>query len=250
MKRNAWAAVAFGIALVAAAPRQSEDDKAARAILEKAILAQGGEAELAKIAASTSKLKGTVHAQGMAIAFSGEVSTQGADQARIALELEVENMKFNLTQVFNRDQGWVKFGDDTTEMDKDQLAEVREQTYAGSLTILLPLRDKGFALATVGEAKVEGRPALGIRVSRQGRRDVSLWFDKETHLLVKLETRVKDEESGQEVAEESFLSAHEEKGARQARKISVKRDGKPYVEAEILEIKGEEKLPDTVFSKP
>ena len=101
-----------------------------------------------------------------------------------------------------------------------------------------------------GPFQVEGRPAAGLRVSRKGNRDITLYFDQKTHLLVKTETRVKDEGSGQEVTEETVLSAHAEKGARQAMKLTTQRDGKPFLEAEVVEFKVEAKLDDSVFAKP
>src|SRR5439155_22836546 len=121
--------------------------------------------------------------------------------------------------VLSGDKGWTRMGDQTNEMDKDAIAEAKEQGYAGWLSTLAPLKDKQFKLATIGEVKVENRPALGVKVSSKGHRDVDLYFDKETGLLVKSEHRVKDDTSGQEVTEESFPGEYKEvQGTKQAMK--------------------------------
>jgi len=58
----------------------------------------------------------------------------------------------------------------------------------GWVAMLAPLKDKAYTLAPIGEVKVEDRPALGLRVSRKGNRDINLYFDKKTYLRVKTNT--------------------------------------------------------------
>jgi hypothetical protein len=85
------------------------------------------------------------------------------------------------------------------------VAEAKEQAHAGWVATLAPLKDaKRFTLATLGEIKVEDKPALGVKVSRQGPRDVDLYFDKRSGLLVRTEWPASRTTSpGQEVTEES-----------------------------------------------
>src|SRR5262249_31340150 len=59
------------------------------------------------------------------------------------------------------------------------------------VTTLVPLlEDPGFTLTALGEAKVEGRAALGVKVAFKGRPDLSLYFDQESGLLVKYDYRL------------------------------------------------------------
>jgi hypothetical protein len=240
----------FGLALGLPGPGRAQEDAGVRALLDRAIKAHGGEAQLKRFKAYTANLKGTIHIQGMDIPFTGEIATQGDRQQRIIIEFAVGNEKFRVTHVLNGDRGWVKLNDDLKAMNKDELVEARHQAYADSLTRLVPLRDKGFTLAPLGETKVEGRRALGVRVSRKGQRDVNLYFDGKTSLLVKMESRVKDEQSGQEVTDEALLSGHDEKGTRQALRITIRRDSEPYLQAEISDYREEESLDVGTFAKP
>lgn len=226
------------------------DDAEARAIIAKSIAAMGGEAYLGKFKATTSKMKGEINMMGMKIPFTGDVATQKDNQQRIIIDVEVMGMKFNVTEVLDKDKGWVKIGNDVMDMNKDKLAETLEQAHAGWVSSLVPLKDKAYTLSTLGDVQVEGMPALGVRVSYQGRRDVSLFFDKKSHLLVKTETRAKDETTGQEVTDETFFSDYQGNEAKMALKLSIKRDGKPFIDAQLSDIKLEEKLDDSVFAKP
>ncbi len=251
MRTSHGAMLALGLIITTAGPGRADDQAAVRTLLDKAIRAHGGEANLAKFKAVTAKLKGAFHGLPQAVAFSGELTIQGPEQQRIDLELDAFDQKIRVVHVLNGNKGWNRFGDDTEEMDKEELAEAKEQAYADWASTLIPLKDKAFTLAPLGEIKIDKRPALGIKVSHKDRRDVSLYFDKETHLLVKIESRVKDDDTGAEVTEESFPSDYRDvQGTKQAMKFTIKRDGKLYMEGELSNIKLLEKVDDATFAKP
>lgn len=249
--RKSVAAVVSAVTLTFCNSARADEKEALRALVDQAIKAHGGEAALTKFVAYTMRMKGTLHVQNMAIDFTGDLSTQGADQQRAAIDLEIGGQKVTVINVFNRDKGWAKINDTLIEMNKDQVEEAKEGAYASWLYSLVPLKDEASTLAHLGEIDVEGRPAVGIRVSRKGHRDVSMFFDKKTHLLVKTENRVKDDQTNQEVTQETYLSAYGDKGEiRKALKLTLRRDGKPFLEAEISEFKALEKLDESVFDKP
>ena len=56
---------------------------------------------------------------------------------------------------------------------------------------------KGFRLSLAGEADVAGRKAVGILVSHDKHSPVTLYFDKETHLLAKYGRKFKVARLGQ-----------------------------------------------------
>jgi hypothetical protein len=244
------ALLTFGLLLAAAAPARADDAADAKALVEKAVKAHGGQDKLAKFPAHTVVFKGKFHGMGAAIDMSGEITTQSYDKVKVDIEVEAGGQKVRFLSVFNGDKGWIRLGDETKEMDKDEIAEAKLQAHSGWVTTLVPLAGKEFTLATVGEIKIDGKPALGVKVSRKGHRDIDLYFDKESGLLVKTESRVKDE-AGQEVMEESFLGGYKDvKGTKQAMKFTIKRDGKLFLEGEASDYQLAEKLDDSVFAKP
>jgi hypothetical protein len=116
---------------------------------------------------------------------------------------------------------------------------------------LVTLKDKAYELSTIGEDKVDGKKVVGVRVSKKGQKDVSVYFDKETGLIAKVEFRTTDQMTGNEVTEERIPSdyAKNKDGVPVPKKVVVKRDGKTFLEAEVLEVKYFEKLDDSEFKK-
>ena len=111
--------------------------------------------------------------------------------------------------------------------------------------------DKNYTISPLGEIKVNDGAAVGIKVASKGHRDVNLYFDKQSGLMVKRETRALDLQNQQEVSEETFIRDYQDKeGLKTAKKVDVFRDGKKIMEAEILDVKFVDKLDDSQFQKP
>jgi outer membrane lipoprotein-sorting protein len=253
MRKTWWLTAAVVLGLAAAGAARADEKADARALIDKAVKALGGEDKVAAKKALTFKSKGKFYGLGEAIDNTGDFSVQAPDKIRMQIDSSVNGMKFTLVVVFDGKQGWTKFNDQTNEMDKDAVEEMKEQMYAGAVEALTPLlKDKGFELSPVGEVKVGSHEAVGIRVSHKGHRDVNLFFDKKTGLLVKSERRVKDQMTGgQEVTEERLLDDYKEAGGvKHPTKVVVKRDGKDYSDNEITDYQPAEQLDDSVFAKP
>jgi hypothetical protein len=107
-------------------------------------------------------------------------------------------------------------------------------------------------LAPLEAIKVDGKPAVGVKVSHKGHEDIKLYFDKDTNLLVKVELRVKAQEQGyKEVTQETFLKDWKDAdGIKVVTKVVDKRDGKLYIEEEVSDVKYLEKVEAKLFAKP
>jgi hypothetical protein len=224
---------------------RADDQSDAAAIVEKGLKAIGGREKVAKYKARTWKAQGTYYGMGQGVPYAGEYSVQWPGKFR----MEIVGV---FAIVLNGDKGWLKMGDTVKEMSPDELAEQREEHYAGWVMTLLPLSDKAFQVSTMGETQVAGRPTLGVNVKRDGHRDVQLYFDKESGRLVKSENRVKAAElGGKEVLQEVFYSDYREvDGVLLSARVELKRDGAKFVEADNSEFKQFESLSDGAFGKP
>src|SRR5262249_61665867 len=112
-----------------------------------------------------------------------------------------------------------------------------------------PLKSPTLDLPSLGECAVGAGPAAGIKVSHKARREVNLYFDRESALLLKSETRIK--EAGTEVTQEVlYTDSRQIEGARRPTRITVKRDNKLLVEEEILEYRPLERPDASLFAKP
>jgi hypothetical protein len=253
--RKSWCAVfVMGLLMATVSAVRSGSPAEPRAIIDRAIQALGGEANLSKQKAATLKGQGTYYGADPPIDYTGEWAVQLPGQLRFTAESKTEGQAFRMTLVINNDKGWFKFNDQPAmEMNKERLAEERERLYSEWISTLLPLKDRAFRLASLGDAKVEGRDATGVRVSRQSHRDVSLYFDKANGLLLKTETTIKDIEKGgdtemkQELIQSNFKEIDR---VRHAMKHVLMRDGKRFVDAEFSMIRPLEKLDPGVFAQP
>jgi outer membrane lipoprotein-sorting protein len=232
---------------------RADDAADVKAVLDKAIAAHGGADNLTKYKAVTQRIKGKIHGViGESVDVTGEIASQLPDRLRVEVAVSVAGMDFKTVQVFSGDKGWVQLNDKVTEVPKEQLAEAKEQMHVFGVTRLVALRDKEYKLSPLGDAKVEGKDAVGVRVERKDRRDVSLYFDKKTGLLLKSETRAKDFMAGEkEFTVETLYDDYKKvDGLPVAHKVTIKWDGKLYVESESSDVKVAEKLDDSTFEKP
>ncbi len=181
---------------------RADERAAALVLIEGAIQAHGGEAALAKWPVLTVRTEGIFHAyeRTPVFFFTCETTTHGAEQCRVVMDgkINVPNgvpnpQKFRIVNVLVGQSAWIHLAgepkQDTQEASPAQLLEMQEHGYVNWLATLLPLKDKGFTLSLAGEQQDANRTVLGVRVSSKGHRDVTLYFDKETRLLAKTETR-------------------------------------------------------------
>ncbi|HEY7330508.1 MAG TPA: hypothetical protein VH592_22905 [Gemmataceae bacterium] len=233
-------------------PVRADEDATLREVIARAIKADGGLDNLTKFKASASKQKGKIHTPGGALEYTSETSIQLPDRLRTEVRIKVGDMQFTILQIVAGDKGWLQLMGKTDEMNKDMLEEAKEQMNAANITHLACLNDKEYKLSSLGEAKVGDRPAVGMRVERKGYRDVNLFFDKDKSLLLKMETRGKDVmQGGQEYTSTTLYDDYKKvEGMMVAHKVTVERDGKPFVESDVSEVTISEKLDDGVFAKP
>ncbi len=231
---------------------RADDQAEARKLIDKAIKVQGITEALAKHAAVTIKMKGRFYGMGDGIDYTGSIASQQPDRYRFEISMTIGNQAITILQVVKGDQGWMSLAGMTQELSKEQVAEVRESMHVQRVARLACLSGKDYKLSTLGELKVDKRPALGVRVEFKGRRDVNLFFDKESGLLVKTETRARDVFNvDQEFTAETYQREYKKVGdAMIAHKHELRRDDKLYVESEIIEFTPAEKLDDGLFNKP
>ncbi len=251
--RNALLAV--GLCAVLAGPAAAQDqDKEARAIVDKAIKAQGGLDKLKGIdKAFTAKGKGTINAMGMDIDFTIDVFQQPPDKSKAIINLSIAGQQLTITQVFNGKKGWVNFMGQTKDAEKDEIDEHLAMIHVESVCNLYVLTsDKACKLSTLGESKVDGKEVVGVQVTKKDKRDVNLYFDKKTHLLLKSEYRAMDPFTKQEVAQEKLYSDYKEllPGIKMAAKQIVNNDGKLFMNFEMTEVRSIERHDDSVFARP
>ncbi len=236
-------------AVFALAPVARADDAAdAKAVIEKAIKARGD-----KALAQTWKDKGVFTAAGAKMNYTADWAFQGPDKYRFVLAGEFGDAKIAITAVVNGEKAWQTDGTKTEEITGEKREQTVNEVYHLWVTSLTPLvREKGFALAAAKGKDIAGKPAVGVTVTRDKKPAVTLYFDKETGLLVKTEVTVKDEfQKWKEVPEEAYFSDYKERDGRKVfTKMRIVRDGKPLIESTLSDQKAADKLDAKLFEKP
>lgn len=227
-----------------------------RSIIERAIAAHGGAERLSRIRADKVRLHGKILLPGkdgpVLVPFSGETTIQLPDKFKNVFQMNVNtDKKFDLVQILNGDKAFVTVNGQLQNLPPAALAEMHETMYLDRVVRLVPLlTDRGYELTALGKSKANNREVTGIKVSMKGHKDLRLFFDDETGLLIKSE-HVLDNIGGKEVLQEEFYGDFKDfNGYRRPTRIAAFRAGQKVLEAEMLDVKYFNKFDDTEFAKP
>lgn len=226
----------FAVAVLVAPAARADDAADAKAIIERAIKARGD--KLGAAPGPTTWKERIVFDAPELKAQKIELDTTWTfappDKLRIDMKLAVAMNTFDLAYVLNGETVWLLVNGTVQENANDQLGQALGEMNRMWATSLYPLlSDGGFKLSAAKEEQVNGKIAVGVDVRNGKRPVVTLYFDKETGLLVKRTARVKDAQSGDaEVLEEVVLSDFKEADGRKYHtKAVTTRAGKPHYTA-------------------
>lgn len=198
---------ASGICMAQAAGGQ---DAEARAVIDKAIKAHGGADKLGQFKAVSARWVGKHKVENVFFWDAVRVVTYEMPD-KIRLDYEVENPKggkFEFSRVVDGTKGWQGSVRGTRDLKDAEVVQISEEIYTHSLASMVPLKDKGFEFSLVGNVTVDGKDAVGVRVTAKGRPDVNLFFDKKSGLVIKSERRARDPMTNQEYTAESIYRDH------------------------------------------
>ncbi|SIO16665.1 hypothetical protein SAMN05444166_2790 [Singulisphaera sp. GP187] len=227
------------------------DEQEAKAIIEKAIKAVGGEEKLGNAEAATWKTRGKMTFNDNTNDFNSQVTVQGVDHSRSEFEGEFNGNAIKGVTVLAGDKGWRKFGDNLNELEGNALANQKRTVYLqvipGNLVLL---KAKGFKAESTGEEKVGDKSAAVLKVTAPDGKDFKLFFDKESGLPVKLVATVAGFQGGEFTQETTFDAYKDFGGLKKATKIESKRDGQRFLEQEVTDYKVLDKVDPATFDEP
>jgi hypothetical protein len=231
--RGVWLSVCAALALAPAARAAT-----AKEVVEKAIEAHGGADALKKVKAVSAKSTGKLSIMGLDIPIEGEALYAFPDKARNVLRMEVANQKVTVTQIINGDKIKMSVADMAPPLSDAQKGELRESVALQLVMNLTPLLEKDFEISSIeNPPKVKDREVDGVLVKSKKLKDVKLFFDKESHRLVKL-TRKGLDPTEAEVDQEIYMTEFKKyDGVLRPSKVEIMMDGKKFLESEITDVK-------------
>ncbi len=238
------------VLFLATSPVLADDRDKALAVIDRAVQAHGGESALTKAQLMTRSATGEMTLFDKAVPFKDEMAAQLPDRLRSFVDVGEGDQKVLVLLVINGDKGWQSAGGAVMELTKERLGELREEAYIMWLSTLAPLKkDTSFNLVPAPDVKINGRPAAGVKVSQKGHTDATLYFDKETGLLVKIARRA--QEAGLMVDKEYLFSGHKEfEGAKLPTKQVEMINGKKFTEVTSFTYKILRRVDESMFTKP
>lgn len=237
--------IAAALCLAAPSAVQADDRDQARTVIEKAIKAHGGTDALNKAQMRSRTGQGVVSLGGE-IRITTEETARFPDCCRMVLNPD----RNRIILVLNGDKGWTQAVGMTQEMAKSEVKEKQEELYVWWLMNLTPLLKDDFQLKPLAGAKVNGKDASVVFVSRKNSPDVRLFFDNESGLLVKIARR--GTESGVPVGKEYLYSDHKEfDGVKMPTKEVIMLNGAVKLsEIKFNDYKVLSRVEDKLFEKP
>jgi hypothetical protein len=229
---------------------QAADDP--KGIIDKAIKAVGGEDKLAKAKGFSWKAKGKIDfGGGNGGEFTSESTVEGLDHFYSKFSGEFGGNKIEGVVVLAGDKGWRSFMGMTMDLEGDALANEKRNLHLQVLPfMLLPLKDKGYKLESAKEENVDGKPAVGVKVTGPDGKDFTLYFDNQSGLPVRVVAKVTGF-NGDEFTQDTTLTGYKDfDGIKKSTKSSSKRDGQNFVDVEVTEFKVLDKVDPKTFAKP
>jgi hypothetical protein len=209
--------------------------------------------KVARLRAMRIKVEGTTDfvAGQPNLPFMIEDTWQMPDHYKTSSTLQVAGQKHVQTEAINGKTGWIQVDGKSQDLPPEALAEMKEQKYAEDLDRLSFLDDRATILSTLEDIKIDGRSAAGILVKSKGHREVKLYFDTASGLLMKREHRLLDSSAGKDALQEVYFKDYQDKdGLKHYRKLVLYRDGRKVVDASVTEIEFLERVDRRLFAKP
>jgi hypothetical protein len=223
-----------------------------RDVIARAVQASGGEEKLARLRAVRIKTSGTVQINGDTVPFTGETTAQLPGRIKSVLTCELKGKKHTLAQLISPERVAVRVDNQEQEVKDLAALEMRELLYAEQVNTLLPLlRDPRFELKAVGQGRIKDRTVIALRVTAEGHKPIVLYFDQETGLLAKALRPTVEPATGREVVQEEFYGDYRTiEGLQRPMRVVVLKDGKPFLDGTVTEVKYPEKFDDGTFTLP
>jgi hypothetical protein len=235
-----------------AAPALEIDQSKAEAILDRAIRACGGEKEIGKLQVVVKVTSATMLAGGGAArGMEYEISWQSPERIRTEYALNAAAGNRTYIRVFDGDKAWLSTNGTVRELPKTALTPYGPERAVAFGADLIAFEGKDYKLAALGKVKLDDQEVIGVKVAHEGDPAFTLYFDKDTNLLVKrVVTLPAPTPAAKEIEIEVRYEDYKEAGKiKYASKVSITRVGRT-TEMNVTEFKPVEKLDDSLFKKP
>lgn len=248
MRRVLLAVVTLGLVVAWVAPVHAQDE--AKDVVKKAIEASGGTEKIDKFKGVRTSGKGTISIQGLEAEYTSEGILMYPDKSKETLKLDIMGQAITIEQKQIGDKTTMTINGMAMDLPDALKEEMKLSTVLESVQRLTPLlRDAEFKLKSLGASKIDGKDVSGIEVGGKGLKDVKIYFEKSTGLLIQIERRGLDPTGMKELKQVMRITEYKEvNGLKKPSKVTVTNDGQKFLESTTTKIEVLEKIDDKEFS--
>lgn len=163
------------------AAASAEDQKQIDLIVQKAILALGGERIVRKMQNNYTQAEGTTVVGNEEQQCVWKTWQSLPNRLRFAT---VYNNINTLTSGVNGDKGWVRFNQTPhKELLPEEVNSLKEMMYLSHVMSLIPLLDRKVTIRLLPEKNIDGEPSQGLAITSGTKPEIQLYFSRDTSLL-------------------------------------------------------------------
>jgi zinc protease len=229
----------------AARPAGSDADFArGQELLAAALAASGGDA-LAKLADLTVEESGSLTMQGMELQISSRTQTKFPDCERTEQKLPMGTV----TQCVCGNQGWMDVMQGPQDMPAEAMAQFQAE-HERQLWNVLTGHATMKLQALPGDVDVEGHPAYAVFVPSDRVKDWTIYLDKETHRVVRMDYRDRGMTGGPVRAKDFFEDYRQVDKFWWPYRHRIVQDDAPLATLTVTSVKANTGLTADTFKKP
>ena len=222
-----------------------------RQVIERAIVAHGGYESLSKARAERIELRGVMYVGNTPVTFTNHLTLQLPGQYKSVVVLQQGERRHSVVHLLNGDNAMIVIDGQPQTVNSLHLSQLRQTLQLEQAMRLVPLlSDPGFTLHPGQDFSYNGGVVTSVRIQGKSQRELVLFFDQKTGLLVKSEHKI-DGPGGKDVTQEAFYSDYREIGGhRRAGKVTVRRDGQKVMDVELVSAQRVVRIDVLEFNRP
>jgi hypothetical protein len=211
----------------------ADETAEAKLRLDRAIAAHGGPVRLAKLRRQIQQQKGTLMTGRFGLVSSDmELKLDLPDRLRFHVKAQTPEGLYPISIGFDRGQAWMTENSVTRDVPPEVTQSLKAELNYRRLLTLMPLAEGELPIRPIEGHPFDQKPTRGIRVLVKGGPPLDLFFDVESHLLVRtlgwfLEGGVL------QLREVQFRDFQDVDGLRLPKHVVDIRDGSPWVDCTV-----------------
>jgi hypothetical protein len=240
------------VCILLAIPRSTgQDPPSPERVISRAVAAHGGKEKIQQLLAYRLTARGVTKLGTEELFDCTCEFVCKVEKTKKVLTVSAKGFTHQIVTVFNGTNAWRKVDSQLENLGKDGVADNTRDAYEAHVAQLYTLieGDNRPKLEAIDDATIDGSPAYGILVRSEGQRDIRLYFDMKSLLLVK--TARVDNDEGKQILVEHFLSDYRDHdGLKLPFKKLIQLDGKFGSKVEVVRFDFSTAIEDSEFNKP